>query len=819
MIQMYLKIALRNFSRNKTYSFINILGLAVGMACCLLLVLFVRDELSFDRQPTNAPNIYRVNVRLNSTKEAKEDRMPITSFPIGPTLAREMPEVKRVVRVNLEGDAVVALGERKFVEKKMLYADNGYFQMFALPFVAGSPASALAEPFSVVLTEEMARKYFGDENPMGKTLRVDNSYDYKITGVVRNLPHTMHLRFDFMASMKTLTERWRISNGAVFDEQWFAFTTQHTYVQLHEGVAAASLTQKLPALFARQERLATILRSIGATFAVELQPLADIHLYPLEGEIQPQGSMKTLYVFSVIGLIVLAIACINFMNLATARSAQRAKEVGLRKVLGAQRRQLVMQFLGEAVIISGVALCVALVLVELALPAFNSFTEKTLAVGYWSDMAVVLGFVALALATGFISGSYPAFVLSGFSPLSTIKGKFTRSAAGAALRKSLVVVQFSVSIILIVATAVVFKQLEYTQAKNLGFNKEQLLMLSLPTDAAFAQRIESAKAALKNVSGVVGVAATNSVPGSDAGVSRNPAAIEGAPSDKNTIITLFTGDEDFIPTMGMTMAAGRNFSRAITSDASDAFVINEAAATAFGLGSDPIGKRLEWRGGRTLRKGTVIGVVKDFHFESLHAKISPVLFFIDQPKAGPFRAQQFVIRLQTKNIQATMTNLQSAWQHVAPNALFDYKFVDKTFEQLYNREQRIGTLVAVFAGLAIFIACLGLFGLAAFTAEQRTKEIGIRKVLGATDTSIVALLSKDFLQLVVLAFVVACPLAWYGTNRWLEDFAYRVELKSAEGIAVFAAAGVMAGLIAFVTVAWQAWQVARANPVNALRSE
>lgn len=804
MLTNYLKIALRALLRQKGYSAINIIGLAVGMACCLILALFVREEMSFDKDIPSAERIYRITATITRKSEGTASQICNTQFPLASALKAEMPEIERAVRLNTNGSTLLTNGEKKFLEKRVMYADNGYFQLFPAEFTSGDAASALASPNTIVLTEALAQKYFGTENPLGKTLRVDNGDYFTVSGVIKNLPQNRHLRFDALVPMLTLTERWK-REGVDMDKQWFAFTNQYTYLQIKEGASTLTLKQKFPAFV--EAHLGQLLQRAGRIFTLDVQALTDIHLHPLNGELQPQGSMQTLRIVGTIALAILMLACINFTNLSTARSTRRAREVGLRKVFGAVRTQLVMQFLSESVIISFVAFTLALVLVEVALPFVNALLETHLSVGYLSNGSQLLAFVVFALVVGIAAGSYPALVLSGFSPVRVLRGAFMRTTAGAALRKGLVVLQFTISIVLLIGTIVVVRQLDYAQNIDLGFAKEQILTLALPSDSTFLGRKESMKAALRAIPGVLRVAGADFVPG-DEGTSVNPIQIEGAPQEQSVLVKRFFVDEDYLPTLGLTIAEGRNFNAAMPTDASDGYLLNEAAAKALGL-AKPLGKRLEWFGGDR-SKGAVIGIVKDFHYESLHSKISPAVFIVSKGDLG-----RFVVRMNTRDLRATMAQIEDVWNQFAPNGVFEFSFVDDNFNKLYKSEQRMGRIVTVFAGLAMFIACLGLFGLAAFSAEVRTKEIGVRKVLGASVSSIIGLLSKDFLILVAASIALATPLAYWAATQWLQDFAYRVELAWW----VFASAGTAAVVIAFLTVAGQAWRAAEANPVLSLRSE
>lgn len=811
MFTNYLKIALRSLLRQKSFSAINIIGLAVGMACCFILALFVRQELRFDADIPNVNRMYRTIGTITRAHEGTSTTIPNSQFPLAAALKADFPEIEKIVRLNANGNVLLAFGSTKFLEKRIMYADNGYFQMFPSEFLSGNPQTALANPGSIVLTEDIAKKYFGNESALGKTLRLNNAEDVTVSAVIKNIPANRHLRFDALMPMQALVGRWQ-REGVNVDNMWFGFTNQYTYLQLKEGINVEHLRQQFPAFIER--KMKSILERIGRGFVLDLQPLTEIHLHPLEGEIQPQGSILTLRIVGGIALVILILACINFMNLSTARSTRRAREVGMRKVFGAVRLQLIFQFLAESVVISCLALVLALALVEATLPFVNRLMDTQLSVGYFHNYLQVLSFVGFALLVGVCAGAYPALVLSGFIPVRVLKGSFLRTSAGSVLRKGLVVVQFTLSIALIAGTIVILQQLDFTQNKDLGFAKEQMMTINLPSDSVFVARKASMKSALRSIAGIKGVAAADYVPG-DPENSQNPLAIEGAPEGKNVIVTRFLVDEDFVATMGLSVIEGRNFQSSMSTDAKEGFLLNEAAVKALGIGGDKtnanrIGTRLEWFGDRPTRKGSLIGIIKDFHYQSLHTPIAPAVFIINNEAA-----QRFVIRMSTNDIRGTMARIEEVWNQFAPNWVFEYSFVDQNFQALYNNEARIGRIVTVFAGLAIFIACLGLFGLAAFSAEVRTKEIGIRKVLGASALRIIALLSKDFLQLVGIAILIATPLAYWAAGRWLQDFAYRIEL----GVGVFILAGALAVTIAFLTVASQAWQAAQTNPINSLKSE
>ncbi len=810
MFQNYLKIALRNLARQKGYSAINIIGLAVGMACCLVMLLFVQDELSYDKMYSNAANIYRVTPRFyRGMDTAKGNTANANSqIALAPAMMRDLTGIKRAVRIFFySGKTTLKYKNTMFAEDKILAVDKDYPQMFETKFLVGNPATALVEPYSVVLTDALARKYFGATTPfeqiIGKTIQIDNTDLYRITGIVPVPPVNTHARYDALLSFSSI-EVWLKAQGVEPNNTWGLFLSSSTYVELNDGVSAASIEAQMPTFLMRY--LSSLMTELRVKVHYPLQRLTDIHLNPTPGELQPQSSGTTVAIFGGVALFILAIACMNFMNLATARSQRRAREVGVRKVVGASRRQLVAQFLTEAIVISFFSLVLALVLVELVLPIFNSIVHKNLTVGYVSQPALVLGLIAAALITGVLAGSYPALALSGFMPMSVLKGRFATSRTGALVRKSLVAVQFTISIAMIIATIVVAEQLEYTRSKDLGLKTEQVIRLKLSGDSASAAHVDALKQAIRGIVGVVSVSATSYSPGTSP--SQSGLNVAGETNSPNVIVAQIACDAAFVPTMQMKMAEGRNFSETNTSDKKEAFLLNESAVQALGI-TNPIGKKLVF--GRD-KSGTVIGIVKDFHYESLHRKIRPAIFMMTGNTSDYGYLMVKASGASTPQIIEAMSQL---WRKTLPDRIFEFSFLDENFAKLYEAEQSVGSLIRVFAGLAIFIACLGLFGLAAFAAEVRTKEIGIRKVLGASAGSIVGLLSKDFLVLVAIGIAVACPLAWYGMNAWLQDFVYRIELTWW----MFAFAGASSVMIAFITVAGQSWSAAQANPVQSLRSE
>jgi putative ABC transport system permease protein len=803
MLRNYLTVAVRNLLRHKGYSAINIAGLAVGMACCILILLYVQDELGYDRYHKNAGRIFRLVTEVSGG--GASTTYALSSAPIAPALRSDYPEVLQVVRFKQNKDGLfVSYGDKLFKEGRIFFTEPSAFEIFTLSLVRGNPVTALKNPYSIVITEKMAQKYFGDEDPMGKIvtirgqdyLRVKEG-DYTITGILENLPHSSHFKFDFLASFAT------IDNKPVL-ESWQSLLF-YTYLLLPEGYSKVELEEKFPEFTKRHSGEH---QGLGEhKFYPHLQPLTHIHLRSrLQAEIEPNNNIAYVYIFSVTACFILFIACINFMNLSTARSARRAKEVGIRKVVGASRFQLIKQFLGESVFLSAMAFLLAIALVEFSLPVFNNLAGKELSLDTISNglmMAVLFG---ITLLVGVTSGSYPAFLLSAFQPVETLKGTLKGGSKSSLLRKGLVTVQFVISIILIIGTGVVYNQADYMRRKELGFDRDHVVVVPIQ-DRSMREGYESVKHELLQNPNVLNATASSYLPGGfKYGLVVRPEGL------RETITTHhFFVDHDFLKTLRIELITGRDFSRNSATDPAEAFIANEAAVQKFGW-ENPIGKQVELLadGNKVTKKGTVIGVVKDFHFESFHEEIGPALIHINQKNFKFISA-----RIRSDNIPATLDFFKQEWQEFDPNHPFEYTFLGEDFDSLSKAESRLGEIVGVFSFLSIFIACLGLFGLASFTAEQRTKEIGIRKALGASVSSIVMLLSKEFLLLVGVANLIAWPVAYYAMNRWLQDFAYRIELEPG----VFALGGVLALGIALLTVSAQAIKAARANPVDALRYE
>lgn len=786
MIVNYLKIAFRNMKRHKGYSFINIVGLAIGMAICILILLWVQDELNFDRFHENAENIYRVNMNDQNYGVL----WPIVSIPVGPALKQEFPEVIETVRVS-DFSGLVTRKEKKYDEIGA-YADPSFFKIFSFPFVNGDSKTALSTPSSIVISQEMAHKFFSTEDPLGKNIKLNNTLDFTVTGVIIDMPRNSHIQFDFLIPFKIFEQRDRDPSN------WGRFQIT-TYVMLHDNTPLKEFENKIAGLL--QEHNVRKGPKLG------LEPLTRIHLYGVDGG----GDMRYVYVFSIIAVFILVIACINFMNLTTARSSTRAKEIGMRKVTGAQRADLIKQFMGESLLFSFVALVLATVLVILLLPIFNNLVNKQLALNPQGNWNSILGFVGIALFTGLMAGSYPALFLSSFKPINILTGSLiqkTGRTKKTVFRKALVVLQFSISVFLIISTFVIFKQLHFIRNKNLGYDKDHIL--SIPLRGTAVQQFEAFKSELLRDSRIMHVTATSEVPILISKVHMG-YDWEGKDPNKESRMTEVLVDHDFIKTLNMTVVQGRDFSKDHATDVSEAYIINEAAVKAMDIKS-PVGKRFAAPRHDGMREGMIIGVVKDFHFRPLHDEIDPLVMFIG---AEQFNFLCIRVKPDISDLPGTIRYIEHVWQKFAPNFPFIYNFFDSTFDRLYKSEQKTASVFGYFTFLAVFISCLGLFGLASQVTEMRTKEIGIRKVFGASVSGITLLLSKDFLKWVVVANVIAWPTAYFAMNKWLQNFAYRTSF----GIEIFILSGILALAIALITVSFQSIKAAVADPVNSLRYE
>ena len=803
MLRNYLLIAFRNLRKYKAFSFINITGVAVGLACFLLIALYVKDELSYDRYNTNADRIYRVTRTFLSTEGTPSLKLAQAAPPFGPLIKQDFPEAEQVVR-TIDNNSLIRYGEHSFNEQNVFLAEDNLFKVFDFTLVSGNPDQALTNPFSIMFSRPMAEKYFGNENPLGKTVRLNNQFELTVTGVFEPLPAQSHFHPGFLISFSTLNDN-RIYGAEGLRTNW-SNNSFNTYMLLKPGSNPARIEATFPA-FQDKHVPAEEGRKASSFSVLNLQKLADIHLRSqTDSEVEPTGDISYIYLFSAIGLFILLIACINYMNLATARSAGRAKEVGMRKVVGALRAQLIGQFLSESIVLVTLSLGIAILLVVLCLPALNEFTTKQLSFQQLLDPVFLGILVGITLLTGLVAGSYPAFFLTSFRPLGVLKGQISSAMRTGKLRQVLVVTQFAIAIALIISTAVVYNQMKYIQDYRLGYAKDQVLILRDVGDST--TNYETLKQQLIQTGAVHNMGRSSRIPSGRLLDSYGGMAMKGdtmAPLKIN--LRALRVDYDFIPAYQIGMAAGRNFSRSHSTDTS-MVVLNETAARQLGWTPDQaIGKPFQYGPA----KGQIIGVTKDFHFESLHQQMA-ALAMILQPGAGQLNWLSMPLK---GNIPEAIKRVESVYKQLFPQQPFDYQFLDERFDRLYAREQTQQTLFSIFAGIAILISCLGLFGLSMFMAEQRTKEIGIRKVLGASEASLVALFSKDFIKLVIVALVIASPVAWYAMHTWLADFAYRTDIHWW----VFLLAGGLTVLIALLTVSFQSVKAALMNPVKSLRSE
>lgn len=800
MFNNYLKIAFRNVKKHKAYAFINIAGLAIGMACCILIISFIATELSYDQYHENKNNIYRLG--LDANLGGNQMLMPISTAPAAPALVQDYPEVLDAVRFRSMGNISVKDRDLEFFEENVYLADNSIFNIFTFPMIKGNPETALKTAYSMVMTEDTAKKYFGDEDPIGKILKVDNQFDYTVTGVVKNVNKNSHFTFDILCSFESLYAQNRQAL-----EVWLSFNL-YTYVLLQEDIDPKVLENKFPALI--ETHMGTALKAIGGRIDFFLQPITQIHLHShMENEMSANSDIAYIYIFAAIALFILIIACINFMNLSTARSALRAKEVGIRKVIGAERKELIKQFLGESLIYSLFSMLVAIGLAHLVLPLFSSLSGRDLTIDYFGMPWLIPSIIGMILFVGFAAGSYPALFLSSFQPVNVLKGSIKAGAANSRFRSIMVVGQFVISIGLIISTGVILNQLRFMKNKNLGFEKENILVVRT-SDGPARESIVSIKQEFKKVPGVLNAGLGSQVPGSEANIS--PFVPEGFSATEAQLMKSIDIDQDFIPTMGIEVIKGRNFSSEFGTDTSDAIIINETAARKFGW-ADPIGKKIENFSGEEIEDRTaqtVVGVIKDIHMSSLHSLIMPLLVNNESDDWD-----NIVVRINPNNVGGTIDSLRSKWEELFPNQTFDYSFLDDSLAKMYESEGRLSQIFSSFTLFAIFIACLGLFGMASFTAEQRTKEIGIRKVMGASVSGIVVLLAKDFLKLVLLANIIAWPIAYLAMKEWTKGFSYQAGI----GIEMFLITAVLAAVIALLTVSFQSIKAALSHPINAIKYE
>lgn len=771
--------------RNKGFTIISVFGLALGMACCLFILFWVQDEILHDRQYESSERLYRV---MENQHYSGNQIFTVQATPglLADALKKEVPEVEHSVNVTWGNEELIRVNDKSDKEKGF-YAGNEFFSVFSFKFTKGSPEKALASPTSIVISEKLAQKYFGEQDPIGKTIQFQDSLSLQVTGVVKDVPKSSSFKFDFVAPVKIYekSNNWLLSwdNNGI-----------KTFVVLRKNVSVDKVQSKIKNFIKTKNK--------ESSTELFLQKNSDAYLYSrFENGVQTGGRIEYVRLFTVVAVFILVIACINFMNLATARSARRAKEVGIRKVVGAPRQLLIGQFMGEAIIISLISVLFSLGIVQLLLPVFNTVTGKEIVISF-VDPVFWLYLVALALVTGLLSGSYPALFLSSLNPVMVLKGILKFDTKSALFRKGLVVFQFCLSILLIVGTIVIYRQINYIKNKNLGFEKENLMVISLEGD--LQKNYELFKQEALQSPAVKSITKSSSNP-IEIGSSSASVSWPGKAEGESILFTNCTVGYDFVKTMGLTLKDGRDFSQAHPSD-TVGYLLNEESVRRMKLKGDVVGTMLEMWGD----KGPVIGVLKDFHMQSLHGAIEPMII-----KYRSEWSSYVLVRTEAGKTADAIAALETSYKKFNPRYPFKYEFEDENYRQLYKNEMMVGQLANYFAVLGIFISCLGLFGLAMFIAEQRTKEIGVRKVLGASVTNIVGMLSKDFLKLVMIAAIIAFPLAWFAMNKWLQNFAYRVELSWW----IFLVAGATAMFIALITVSFQAIKAAIANPVKSLRNQ
>ena len=800
MLKNYFKVAFRNILKHKFFSFINILGMTIGVTACLLIILYVSDELSFDKFHTKADRMYQVG--LHGKIAGQEIYTSTTCPPMSAALVADIPEIEESTRLDGYGLAAIKYGEKAFTEEKIFYADSNFFQFFDFKLLEGDAKTALKEPNSIVFTTGLAKKYFGNESAIGKLVTVGNdSATYKVTGIAADAPTNSHVIFTALISASSAEHLKRtiwLNNG------------MYTYFILNKNAKLEDAVKKFDNLVVKYvgpeiERFMGVslknMKDQGGAYGYFAEKVTDIHLRSkAQHTIEPPGNISYVYFFAGIGIFIIIIACINFMNLSTARSAGRAKEVGLRKTLGSLRGQMIGQFLAESMIYSLITVILALATCYFLLPFFNTLAGKQLDMGIFLTPAFIVGVILLVLFVGLIAGSYPAFYLTSFNAVEVLKGKVRAGMKSGGVRSTLVVCQFALSIFLIIFTTVVYQQITFMQERNMGIDKHNVLVIR--NTSRLGTNRDAFKNSLDDLTGIVKSSYTNNnFPGVN-----NTTVFKSAGSEQDHIMGLYYADYDHMDVLKFELKEGRFFSKDFPSDSS-AIILNEAAVKEFGF-NNPLQEEILYNDSGTPLRYKVIGIYKDFNFESLKFKVRPLAIMLTR------NANLLIVRYEGNSNNA-LTSIEKLWKSQAPNEPFDYNFLDENFDELFRVEQRMGQVFSVFSGLAIFIACLGLFALAAFTAEQRTKEIGIRKALGASPIGLVVLLSREFTKLVLIAFVPAAVAAWFIVDSWLKGFEYRIDIDPL----VFIGSGVIAIVIAWLTVSYQSIKAAAANPVNSLRYE
>jgi putative ABC transport system permease protein len=798
MLRNYILIALRSFKKNRAYSILNIFGLTIGITCALIIFLFGYDELTYDHNHEKLNSIYRLEGGYNLPNNGGFEKYATAGPVVAEMLVKDYPEIKQTVRIRPLNNRVIRLpGTDERVYEKLYAADSNIFKLFTFPLIAGNPETALDEPMTIVLSEKMAMKYFNTTSVLGETLYFpEDTLSFKVTGVMEDYPTNTHLKFDILISFETLKATGFNLNS------WWSYSF-FTYMELEKGVNVAQLSDKIKLI--SRKYIADQEDGSGYTQEYTIIPLADIHLHSnLRSEMEPNSRASYVYIFLIIGVFILLIACINFMNLATARSAMRAKEIGLRKVAGAFRGQLIGQFLSESVLMSFMAMVLSVILVYLLLPEVNDFTEKSLSL--FSNGVAWMALFGITLIVGFLAGSYPSFFLSAFRPMETLKGNFRTGTKGNVLRKTLVIFQFTISIFLISGTLIVFKHLKYIQSIDLGFDKEKVITIPTRSAVNAEQDFNVLKDEMEKIAGIKGITLSSQVPGIELG--NNVVRIGWDDDATWSDMRFLAMDEDFIDVYDIKVIAGRSFSEDFPSDKNEAFILNKSGMIRLGW-QDPdeaMGQPLKWQN----RRGRVIGIVEDFHFMSANVAIEPFIMVMNTPWSVGYMSAKI-----SGNPAVVLDQMESTFSNTLSDKIFEYNFLDENFDQQYKSEAKFMTIFTFFAGVAIAIACLGLYGLAMFTAEVKFREIGVRKVLGASIPSLIRLFIKEFSVLVMISFVVAVPLAYFGMNEWLSTFPY----KEAINPLLFLLAGIITLSIAVLTVGYQSIKAATINPVISLSNQ
>jgi len=802
----------RNFSRNKFYTAINVVGLSVGLMCTILILLFVQDELSYDKYNVKYERIIRLG--SDFTLSGKKDRVAASPLPFGPTFAEEFPEVEQFVRFKGSGRQQFKYNDKEFYEERIAFVDSSVFTIFSFPLLKGDADKALTQPYSIVLNETLAKKYFNDEDPIGKLLLVGENAAYTVSGVMKDLPSNSHFKYNAFYSMKTLES---IRGAEQFNSQQpisFWSFNNYTFLLLKENSEADAILEKFPAYY--EKYMKELGDQLGVTYHLIIQHLGDIHLRSQLQWDAPTGNIKYIYILSIIAIFILSIASINYMNMATARSSKRAKEVGIRKVLGAQRENIIRQFMLESISLTVFALIIALICVELVLPLFNQLVNKELTLSVMDTPEVILFNVILAVLLGLLSGSYPALYLSSFQPVFILKGRNGKSNANGFLRKLLVISQFTVSAMMISGTIIVTSQFLFMNNMDLGFNKKDILVASI-RDTVFRTRMDAFKMELKKNPNIKGVTTSSSLIGF--GGSKTVHLFESDEGMSQYALNFNVVDFDYIDVMEMDILKGRKFNREIPSDTANSFIINQAAAVKFNWGDNSLGKKLQLgveiegvEDSGEVQLGEVIGVIRDFNYQPLKDLIEPMNLVVSE---NPVYRRNLHVKINSQNRNETIAYIEKVWNEFCPNMSFGYFFLEDRMRENYEPEERLTWIFSIFSLISILIAAMGLFGLSSFMAEQRGKELGIRKVLGAPIVKLVYLLTGEFIRLILLANLIAVPISYWALSIWLNDFPYRISI----GIWVFVATLIISLVIGLFTVAWQSFRVANADPIKAIKYE